>query len=126
GCRFVHWRGRVLVLRELAHAAPPVRLAPGTGRLWDRRFAVALPPAAGEPVTIGYLGAAGARELDRRIGRPRHTPLPRLIYPVLPAVRDDRGLLCVPHLGYRREGAPFPVLLFRPVNPLTTAGFTIV
>src|SRR5438045_1977521 len=29
GCRFVPWRGRLLVLRELAAASPPVRLEPG-------------------------------------------------------------------------------------------------
>jgi tRNA(Ile)-lysidine synthase len=43
GCRFVPWRGRILVLRELAAAGAPARLDPGAGLLWDRRFAVAPP-----------------------------------------------------------------------------------
>lgn len=125
GCRFVRWRDGILVLRELARAAGPVRLMPGTGCLWDRRFAVMLPQTASGPVEISYLGPAGVRELNRRLGR-RPLPLPRLIHPVLPAARDDRGLACVPALGYRRAGAPAPIFLFKPVNPLTTAGFTVV
>ena len=58
GCRFVAWRGRWLVLRELAAAAGPVRLSPGASLLWDRRFAVALPAAATAPD-------------DSRLSRPR-------------------------------------------------------
>src|SRR5579875_2659695 len=77
GCRFVRWRDGILVLRELARAAGPVRLMPGTGCLWDRRFAVMLPQAASGPVEISYLGPAGVRELNRRLGR-RPLPLPRL------------------------------------------------
>ena len=53
--------------------------------------------------------------------------LPRLVYPVLPAVWDERGLAAVPHLGYRRAGvATLPRLSFRPANPLARAGFTVV
>src|SRR5262249_4752975 len=29
GCRFVHWRSRLLVMRELARAEKPARLSPG-------------------------------------------------------------------------------------------------
>jgi tRNA(Ile)-lysidine synthase len=130
GCRFVPWRGHVLVLREGARAAAPLRLMPGTSRVWDRRFAVALPAGAAGPVVISPLDAGGVAELDRRIGRSRpgkgRAPLPRLVYPVLPAARDEAGLLCVPHLGYRRAGTPVPAFLFRPANPLTRAGFTVV
>ena len=33
----------------------------------------------------------------------------------------------VPHLGYRRAGTTdLPVLAFRPANPLSDAGFTVV
>jgi tRNA(Ile)-lysidine synthase len=130
GCRFVPWRGRVLVLRESARAAPPLRLMPGTSGVWDRRFAVALPAAAAGPAVIASLEAGGVAELDRRIGRPRPAQdgprLPRLVHPVLPAARDAAGLLCVPHLGYRRAGALVPDFLFRPASPLTRAGFTVV
>jgi tRNA(Ile)-lysidine synthase len=125
GCRFVRRRGHILVLRELARAAEPVRLVPGASLLWDRRFLVGLPETAAGPVVISYLGAAGVVELGRRSGRPR-PPLPRLVLPVLPAARDEGGLACVPDLGYRRAEAAKPMFLFRPANPLSTAGFTVV
>jgi tRNA(Ile)-lysidine synthase len=126
GCCFVRWRGDILVRRELAHAAAPRRLVPGASLLWDRRFLVSLPQSAAGPVVISYLGAAGAMTLDRRRGRPRWSPLPRLLYPALPAAQDEHGLAAVPHLGYRRAAAPLPIFLFRPANPLTFAGFTVV
>lgn len=126
GCRFVPWRGRLLVLREAAHAAAPLRLTPGESGLWDRRFAAALPATARGAVALAALGAEGVSALDRRIGRPRRPPLPRLVYPALPAVHDAHGLAGLPHLGYRRDGADLPRVLFRPLNPLTAAGFTVV
>jgi tRNA(Ile)-lysidine synthase len=127
GCRFVRWRHRILVLRELARAAERVRLTPGTSLLWDRRFSVALPATGTETVTVGYLGYSGVVALNRQQPGPRPCGLPRLVYPILPAVRDNEGIVAVPHLGYRREGvAALPELSFRPINPLTRAGFTVV
>ena len=77
GCRFVAWRGRVLVLRELAAAAAPVRVGPGTLVLWDRRFAVASAAGAGV-LTLGYLGQDGVAELHRQCGHGAPTsPLAR-------------------------------------------------
>jgi tRNA(Ile)-lysidine synthase len=127
GCRFVHWRHRILVLRELAGAAGPVRLTPGTSLLWDRRFSVVLPATATGAVTVGYLGRSGVVALDRHRPETRRCGLPRLIYPIFPAVWDQEGIAAVPHLGYRREGAAAsPEFSFRPINPLTRAGFTVV
>lgn len=125
GCRFVAWRGRVLVLRELARAEHRVPLAPGACRRWDRRFAVSLARTAPAAVTVGYLGGEGARALGRDAVR---GGLPRLLYPVLPAVWDARGLAVVPHIGYRRDGAssaPLRIVL-HPVNSLASAGFAVV
>jgi tRNA(Ile)-lysidine synthase len=126
GCRFVAWRDRVFVLRELAAAAGPVRLGPGAEFVWDRRFEAALPVAA--PVlTLGYLGRDGARELHRQPFRGHHSPLPALIHPILPAFWDEKGLAAVPSLGYRREAAiVLPSLVFRPVNSLSRASFAVV
>jgi tRNA(Ile)-lysidine synthase len=127
GCRFVRWRGRVLVMRELARAAHPARLSPGEGVLWDGRFRVTLPAAASGPRTIGYLGAAGVSELNRLASQPKRSHLPRLLFPILPAAWDERGIAAVPDLAYRREGvAALPQFIFRPVNPLTQAGFAVV
>jgi hypothetical protein len=53
--------------------------------------------------------------------------VPRLLYPILPAVWDTEGIVAVPHLGRLREaGTVLPEFGLRPVNPLTRAGFTVV
>jgi tRNA(Ile)-lysidine synthase len=139
GCRFIRWRERILVTRELANAAPPLRLRPGERIKWDRRFEITTPRAAGGRFTIGYLGLAEtlclAETLDlaktprlgRRTPQLRRARLPRLLFPILPAVWDEEGVAAVPHLRYRREGvAGMPQVVFRPVNPLTQAGFAVV
>jgi tRNA(Ile)-lysidine synthase len=127
GCRFIRWRDCMLVTRELARAAPPLRLRPGERMTWDRRFEIMTPEADREPFTIGYLGFAGAPRLDRRMPQLRRARLPRLLFPVIPAVWDKEGIAAVPHLGFRREGvADLPQVVFRPVTPLTQAGFAVV
>ncbi|MGE5271997.1 MAG: hypothetical protein ACM3JG_20245 [Thiohalocapsa sp.] len=125
GCRFVPWRGRILVLRELAAAEPAARLEPGRQLLWDGRFAVG-PAPAGSALVFGYLGPDAAPA--RQSAAPTVGGLPRLVHPVLPALRDATGLVAVPHLGWRRDGheGALPTLLFRPPNPLTRAAFTVV
>ena len=126
GCRFVEWRGRILVLRELAAAAPPVAVEPGGVVLWDRRFEAAS-PAGGPALTLGCLGPDGVVELRRQSAASPPAALPRLIYPILPAFWDEKGLLAVPALGYRRDGGiSLPRLSFRPVNSLSHASFAVV
>lgn len=127
GCRFVAWRGRWLVLRELAAACGPVRVMPGTSLVWDRRFQIALPATAAGPLTLDYLGAAGAALLGRRTRRRPPAGVPPLLHAILPALRDETGILAVPHLGYRRDGVGLlPKLAFRPVQSLSDAGFAVV
>jgi tRNA(Ile)-lysidine synthase len=126
GCRFVRWRGRILVLRELAAAAAPVQVVPGKAVRWDRRFET-VPLAAGRPLTLGYLGREGVVELRRRAPKTHYHALPALVYPVLPAWWDEKGLAAVPSLGYRREQGISPASLsFRPVNSLSRASFAVV
>ena len=133
GCRFVPWRGRVLVLRELAAAAPPAPLDPGAAAVaWDRRFVAALPAGAGGGMTLGQLGREGVATLDRGVRRGPEGPavaiLPPLVYPALPAFRDPAGdIVAVPHLFYRRAAVDgSPQLALRPKVPLTGAGFAVV
>ncbi|MGC1888422.1 MAG: tRNA lysidine(34) synthetase TilS [Stellaceae bacterium] len=127
GCRFIRWRERILVTRELARAAPPVRLNPGERIVWDQRFEIVTPRAEGGPFTIEYLDLAGTSRLDRHILHPTQACLPRLLLPILPAVWDEEGIAAVPYLGYGRGGvADLPQVVFRPVTPLTTAGFAVV
>ena len=127
GCRFVAWRGRRLVLRELAAASGPVRIMPGTSLIWDRRFRIALPALAAGPLTLDYLGTDGAADLRRRMRRQPPAGMPPLLHAILPALRDEDGILAVPYLGYRRdEAALLPKLAFRPVQSLSDAGFAVV
>jgi len=128
GCLFVVWRERIiLVLRELAAAAAPVRLNPGESLVWDGRFRVVLPVAADKPIVVAHLGRAGIAEFNRLApDTPRRT-LPRLLHPILPAVWDEDGIVAVPQFGYlRHRAAAVPEIGFRPINPATRAGFTVV
>ena len=126
GCRFLAWRGRVLVLRELAAAALPVRLAPGASLVWDRRFAVASPPEA-RPLRLGYLGLDGVVELHCGAPATDRRRLPALLHPVLPALWDEKGIAGVPALRYQRnQEMVLPSLFFRPVNSLSHASFSVV
>jgi len=121
GCRFVPWRGRLLVMREVA-AAAPLHLAPGVACVWDRRFFASAPVREG--LVLGCLGQGGVAAL----GRDRAMDLPPLVHPALPAFRDEEGcVLAVPLLGYRRgDAGALPELFFRPATPLTRAAFTVV
>lgn len=123
GCRFVPWRGRVLVLRELAAAEAPVLIEAGADLLWDRRFAVALSPEAAGPLTFGYLGQHAGAAPRGDFGQ---AP-PPLVRSVLPAFWDGRGIAGVPHLGYSRPGSSVSMKLsFRPLRPLIQPSFTVV
>ena len=127
GCRFSRWRGRILVTRELTGGAPPLRLRPGERINWDRRFEITTPQAAGSRFTIGYLGLPGVPRFDRGLLEPRGIQLPRLLISILPSVWDEEGIVAVPHVRYTRESViGLPQVVFRPVNPLTQAGFAVV
>ena len=127
GCRFIRWRNHVLVARELARTPLPTRLSPGEAMIWDRRFKVVTPKTASGPLFVGYLGLSGVIELNRLVPQLRRLSIPRLLFPILPAVWDENGVLSVPHLRYRRNAAgAFPQIIFCPVNPLTRAEFAVV
>jgi tRNA(Ile)-lysidine synthase len=127
GCRFVVWRERILVLREIAAAAAPVRLTPGDSLLWDGRFRVALPVAADGPIVIGHLGQAGVAKFKPLSPGSAGGTLPQLLHPILPAAWDKDGIVAIPQFEYLRDRAEAaPEIAFRPINPATRAGFTVV
>ena len=89
GCRFVPWRGRLLVLRELAAAEAPIALEPGADLLWDRRFAVSLSPRSGRRGSRSAIsGSMPAPRREGGFGR----ILPPLVHSVLPAFWDEEGV----------------------------------
>jgi hypothetical protein len=82
---------------------------------------------SGHTLSLGYLGRDGVGELNLRSPHQHPGLLPPLLYPVLPAFRDETGLLAVPAIGYAREPRfDPPRLCFQPANPLSHASFVVV
>ena len=130
GCLVRRRGGKILVCREPAAAAAPLPLAPGAAMRWDGRFRVALDRAAPDGLAVGALGAdAPAVAQEQR--KSAALRLPAAVRASLPALRDSKGVVAVPGLGYFkgcRDEAETPAcrIEFRPVRSLTGAGFTIV
>ncbi len=122
GCRVLPRRGRILVCREPALVESGVAAAPGAAMTWDGRFVLRLPGDGPGDLTLGALG-------DRRMdGPPGIPPAARV---TLPALRDEAGIVAVPHLGFWRDDvAPewrcAGGLIFRPARSLTQGSFTVV
>jgi len=128
GCRFVAWRGMVIVCREAAAIQPPLAICPGEAVRWDERFVVTLRAGAPAGLLIGALGASrfGNRSASAGCG------IPAVARATLPALRDLAGIAAVPHLNYVRSDlmgiAPHGMAsaAFHPNRPLTAPGFTVV
>jgi tRNA(Ile)-lysidine synthase len=112
GCCLAPARGRVLVWREAAAVGDPIPLSAGVWALWDGRFRVRV---AGAGRRVAALGAARV-ESDADV--------PRQVRPTLPALWDRRGLVAVPALGFRRDDAPMPAVLFHPPRALAPLAMT--
>lgn len=139
GCRILPRRGRLLVARE-ARNLPELTLRPGQELHWDGRFQVALRRGPGSPcgpretgeLGLGPLGTEGWAEMkaDLKTGAPalEMAPIPAPARAALPALRDAKGLLAVPQLGYQRPDSAVAGLnfcRFRPRNPLIISAFTV-
>jgi hypothetical protein len=123
-------RGRIYVCRELAAVEAPRPLTPGQETRWDGRFRIALDAAAPDGLVLGALGA-DAPTIGRKQRKSAALRLPAVVRASLPALRDSKGVVAVPSLGYfngcRDEAETAACrIAFRPVRPLTGAGFTIV
>ncbi len=125
GCRLVPLvrardAGRWLVCREPAAAAPDLRL-PADGEVcWDGRFRVTR-ARRGRPMWIGKLGRVSGPSLPAA-ARARLADLPGAVRSTLPALRDARGIVAVPHIGFLRAAtrpATLPRVRFAPAQPLT-------
>jgi len=124
-CRLVADGAACLVLREIRGIEPA---RPSASRMqlpaWDGRFDLGS-PRIGKAMGVTALGAEGWAEIVARAPALRESPLP---YPArlgLPALRDRRGVVAVPGLGYRRAAGPKTTLIaaFRPQRPLAPAVF---
>jgi tRNA(Ile)-lysidine synthase len=123
GCRVLPHRGALLVCREAVGMAPPVPVRPGEKVNWDGRFNLSLSRDAPDGLFLGALGPEKVNEAAR--------VLPAAARFGIAALRDERGIIAVPALGYRRGGgaadgfAPDAMLL-RTSRPATGAGIKVV
>ncbi|MEE8515786.1 MAG: tRNA lysidine(34) synthetase TilS [Alphaproteobacteria bacterium] len=145
GCRIVPL-GRngaidaIWICREAAAMAPPLAIVPGERTRWDGRFDVTLSPgrrpAKAQPSTapkvmIGGLGRDGWAEVVGVSPELRAAPIPAPARPGLPALTDGKGVVAVPHLGYRRQSkkagsVDVSEIIFTPVQCLAGGGFMVV
>lgn len=133
GCRIADTARGLLVCREVRRPGPKA-IPAGPGRhVWDGRFELELAPEAGMSsgaLRITHLGTVGWREIVHTAPELQGFPLPKPVFAALPALVDDAGIACVPHLGYRRPGPGFGLgvagVRFRPANAAAQAGFFIV
>jgi tRNA(Ile)-lysidine synthase len=131
GCRIVPWRNLVMIVRETAAIGPDVPIS-GAGRyLWDGRFLLHVFGLKAAPeLRLRSLGTAGWSAVAAVHKPLRDLPIPGAVRPSLPAIYDLEGVLAVPHLLYRRQGAdPDSVRVvsasFRPRHLLAGAGFAV-
>lgn len=133
GCVVARRRGRVLVAREVAAAAPETTLKPGVETIWDGRFRVKSDRkgAQNRHISIGPLGRDGWTGLTAIFPDARKSLIPPLVRPSLPAFRDKDGLLSAPHMGYYRDQTSADPLksldlCFFPGNALFLGAFPVV
>jgi tRNA(Ile)-lysidine synthase len=105
----------MLLVREAAAMAPPVRATPGAA--WDGRYRLARDATPPADTTLGPLGHDAARFRDS-------SALPTAVLRTLPALRTGATLLAVPHLRYPDAATCANVhVLFTPPRPAAAAPF---
>jgi hypothetical protein len=123
-------KGRLLIVREAGRTVQ-VDLRPGERLRWDGRFQLAVTRRAGSragTLRLGALGQTGWAGIAKLVERRSAGLIPAPARPALPAILDHKGLLEVPHLGYRRDPGDGKVVTnccFSPENALTQARFAV-
>ncbi len=131
GCLIQPRRGKLVICREPAAMALPVRALPARHTHWDGRFSLDLDATAPDDLTLGALGA-DTQAVFAALPRPVREAVPAAARSTLPALRDAKGVVAVPPLGYFSCGRQEKMMSaawrwkFRPTRPLTGAGFRIV
>jgi len=131
GCRVVPRAGGTLVCREGRNVPGPMVAVAGLRLVWDARFAIRFVKTAGDtdrPSYLARLGRGGWADVVGNSPDLRHCGMPAPARVALPALRDDYGVFCVPHLSYRRMDPAAPDVdigsaVFCPPNTLSGAGF---
>jgi tRNA(Ile)-lysidine synthase len=128
GCRVMAGTGRfggeLVVCRESRGLSEAVTVDGGARLVWDRRFEIQFKAFAPRP-RLQALGDEGWRDINGQCGELRGREIPHPARLTLPALFDEKGVLCVPHLGFRRgDSTPdIATIRFYPPNSLLSAGF---
>jgi len=130
GCRLMTGKkNRLLICREERGLPAPLLMQPGETVFWDRRFAVTVKNVKGkgwDNCQLRPLGAEGWKAIRRDKPQLRNTGYPSIVRNVLPALWDDRGVIAVEHLNYRRNAVnPGIKAVFQPRQTLSGAGFVV-
>jgi tRNA(Ile)-lysidine synthase len=130
GCRILAWGDDLLICREPAAMAPPLRLTPDIWHRWDGRFAVRWQTSgdAAAPPLVRALGAEGWRECKRYASGGDVRSLPAVVRAGLASVWRDERLLAVAGLGPIgpvRERATITVR-YQPRHPVAGAPFGVL
>jgi tRNA(Ile)-lysidine synthase len=126
GCRIiVRGDDTALFAREEAAVTDRRRIAAGATVHWDGRFRIT-GAGGGTALTIAALGRRRLISAAATAG-PR---LPSAVRATLPALYDAKGVIAVPHLGWRRKnggmaGSRTARIQFFPPRPLTSPGFNL-
>ena len=133
GCRLMGTAGGILVCREGRGVPAPIVGATDGLVEWDGRFVVAFSTTRRDAdraplARLTRLGRDGWTEIVAERPHLRQCAIPSQARASLPALRDEAGVCCVPHLDYTRPGGAVPPLQiarisFRPRNSLSGTGF---
>lgn len=127
GCRLLAQGRTLLVCREARGLPAPMAAEPGRCIRWDGRFRVELARHLPTGLLLAPLARRGFEEIAALNPSLRHGGLSAAAVS-LPALRDGRGILWVPSLGYLRQGvvesaAALGRVRFWPRRPMSGLGF---
>ncbi len=130
GCRMIGRGEAVVICREAARVAPPVRLAAGADVVWDNRFRASVTKNLAGDARLGALTDDGWAQVVAVDPSVRAVPMPHPARIVLPALWHGQRVAAVPHLGFvnhkNRALTARLRLLWQPPQALAPAPFSKV
>ncbi len=131
GCLLSLRRHELFVFRENRNLPAPAPVTQSQSVLWDNRFRIFVgdaPAALAQPLWLAALGEDGWREIKPVLSSDTGATMPLEACWALPAMRDQDGVACVPHLDFIREDlmtAPLTTknAVFQPPEGMGDRGF---
>ena len=133
GCLIQTEKDDIFIIREAARCENK-EITSGVWVDWDRRFRIRVTRPNKHKVSkfiIQPLGDKLSRSFRKLVGHVDLIQVNSAVRKALPSIWDENGLVCVPHLGYRRaEVNPASVarvqVAFQPKRSATNASFPVV